>query len=115
MSKGNGLDRADSTVPGNRRRGPDGIQVLPAGLVRLGDPSVLATGPGGPPTVARPIAHQSRVTLLHAREKTGKSTLLRAAVAAVTRGLPFLEQPTISGLVLWVGEEGRRRRQGTVA
>ena len=98
-------DYTDSTGPGDRRRGPDDIEVLPAGLVRLGDPSVLATGPGGPPTVARPVAHQGRVTLLHAREKVGKSTLLRAAVAAVTRGLPFLEQPTISGRVLWVGEK----------
>ena len=43
--------------------------------------------------------------LLHAREKVGKSTLLRAAVAAATNGNPFLEQPTIGGRVLWVGEE----------
>ena len=106
MSKGNRPDSTDSTGPGDRRHGADDVQVLPAGLVQLSDPSVLATGPGGPPTVARPIAHHGRVTLLHAREKTGKSTLLRAAVAAVTRGWPFLEQPTISGRVLWVGEEG---------
>ncbi len=105
MSKGDRTDRAESTVPGDLCRGADDIQTLPAGLIQLGDRSVRATGPDGPPTVARVIAHQGRLTLLHAREKVGKSTLLREAVAAVTRGLPFLEQPTISGRVLWVGEE----------
>ena len=105
MSDGDLADRADSTVPDDRHRGADEIQVLPAGLVRLGDPSVRATARGGPPAVAWPIAHRGRLTLLHAREKVGKSTLLRAAVAAVTRGVPFLEQSTIAGRVLWVGEE----------
>ena len=103
MSEG---DRgADSTVRGDQLRGADDIGALPAGLVRLGDSSVRATAREGPPTVVRPIAHRGRVTLLHAREKAGKSTLLRAAVAAVTRGAPFLEQATIAGRVLWVGEE----------
>ena len=105
MSKVHRTDRAESAVPGDLRRGADDIQELPAGLVRLSDPSVGATGPAGPPTVARTIAHRGRVTLLHAREKVGKSTLLRAGVAAVTRGVPFLEQPTIPGRVLLVGEE----------
>ena len=73
--------------------------------MRLSDPSVEATGPAGPPTVARIIAHRGRVTLLHAREKVGKSTLMREGMAAVTRGVPFLEQPTIQGRVLVVGEE----------
>ena len=41
----------------------------------------------------------------HAREKAGKSTLIGAAVAAVTRGRPFLGMPTLAGDVLWVGEE----------
>ena len=103
MSEG---DRgADSTVRGDQLRGADDIGALPAGLVRLGDSSVRATAREGPPTVVRPIAHRGRVTLLHAREKAGKSTLLRAAVAAVTRGAPFLEQATIAGRVLWGGEE----------
>ena len=104
MSKVHRTDRAESAGPADLRRGDD-VQVLPAGLVRLSDPSVGATGPAGPPTVARTIAHRGRVTLLHAREKVGKSTLLRAGVAAVTRGVPFLEQPTIPGRVLWVGED----------
>ena len=105
MSEGDLADRADSTVPGDQRRGGDDIQVLPAGLVRMSDPRVPMTARDGPPTVARPIAYRGRVTLFHAREKVGKSTLLRAAVAAVTRGTPFLKQSTIPGCVLWVGEE----------
>ncbi len=40
----------------------------------------------GPPVVARLIVQVGRVALLHAREKAGKSTLIGAAVAAVTRG-----------------------------
>ena len=78
---------------------------LPAGVVRLSDVDVESTSADGPQVVARLIAHVGRVTLLHAREKVGKSTLIAAAVAAVTRGRPFLEQPTMAGDVLWVGEE----------
>ena len=78
---------------------------LPAGVVRLSDVDVESTAADGPQAVARLLAHVGRVTLFHAREKVGKSTLIAAAVAAVTRGRPFLEQPTMVGDVLWVGEE----------
>ena len=78
---------------------------LPPGVVRLSDADAEGTSVEGPPVVARLIAHVGRVTLLHAREKAGKSTLIGAAVAAVTRGRPFLGMPTLAGDVLWVGEE----------
>ena len=78
---------------------------LPEGLVRLSDPDIATTPATGPPDVARPIALAGRVTLLHAREKVGKSTFIGAAVAAVTRGREFLDRPTVSGAVLWIGEE----------
>ena len=78
---------------------------LPAGVVRLSDAAIDGTAAAGPPPVARLLAHVGRVTLLHAREKAGKSTLIGAAVAAVTRGRPFLGMPTVAGDVLWVGEE----------
>ena len=78
---------------------------LPEGLVRLSDANIEGTAADGPPAVARLIAHVGRVTLLHAREKAGKSTLIGAAVAAVTRGHSFLGMPTVAGDVLWVGEE----------
>ena len=105
MSEGDLADRADATVRGVQLRGADDIHVLPDGLVRLGDPSVRATARDGPPAVARLVAYRGRVTLLHAREKFGKSTLLREAVADVTRGAPFLDESTIAGRVLLVGEE----------
>lgn len=79
---------------------------LPAGVVRLSDADAEDTSPQGPPVVARLLAHAGRVTLLQAREKAGKSTLVGAAVTAVTRGRPFLGMPTLAGDVLWVGGRG---------
>ena len=78
---------------------------LPVGVVRLSDAAIDGTAAAGPPAVARLLAHVGRVTLLHAREKAGKSTLIGAGVAAVTRGRPFLGMPTVADDVLWVGEE----------
>lgn len=48
------------------------------------------------------LAVSGRLTLFVAREKFGKSTFLRAAAAAVSRGAKFLGQPTIQGPVLWM-------------
>jgi hypothetical protein len=48
------------------------------------------------------LAAAGRLTLLVAREKVGKSTLARAAAAAVSKGCAFLGQPTQQGTVLWV-------------
>ena len=78
---------------------------LPAGLVRLSDPEVKPTPVDGSPVVAPRIAHQERVTLLHAREKIGKSTLISAAAAKVTRGSRFLGVALTKGDLLWIGEE----------
>ena len=88
---------------------------LPAGVVRLSDIDVESTPVDGPEAVARLIAHVGHLTLLHAREKVGKSTLIAAAVAAVTRGHPWLEQPTMAGDVLWVGEEAVGDVKGRLA
>ena len=94
------------TSDGSTARPPaDGPVGLPAGVVRLSDPDIAATSADGPPDVARPIALAGRVTLIHAREKVGKSTIIGAAVAAVTRGREFLGRPTVAGRVLWIGEE----------
>lgn len=98
-------DRTDSTGAGDLLGGNDDLRVLPHGVVRLSDPNVRATARARPPAVAWPIAHRGRVTLLRGPEKDGKSALLRAAVAAVTGGRRFLEQATIGGSVLWVGQE----------
>ena len=98
-------DRTDSTVAGDQLRGAGDIQELPEGVIRLSDPSVGATARGGPAAVAWPIAHRGRVTWIDVRGKVDKDRLLWAAVAAVTRGQRFLEQPTIGGRVLWVSQE----------
>lgn len=50
--------------------------------------------------VARGIAWGGRVTLLSSREGAGKSTLTRAAAAAVSTGAAFLGAPTTTGRVL---------------
>ena len=90
MSDGNPADRTDSTVAGDQVHGADDIQVLPAGLVRLSDPSVGATGPDGPSTVARAIAHRGRVNqasadMDHARTERGRrKSMLGVGLAVET-------------------------------
>ena len=69
---------------------------LPRGWHRLSN--VDATAEAGPPVVARGVAWQGRVTLLHAREKAGKSTLVGAVVAAVTQGVSFLGNAHTKGV-----------------
>ena len=59
----------------------------------------------GPPAVAHGLLWRGRFTILHSREKVGKSTLVGHALAAVTCGGEFLGQPTEAGRVLLVTEE----------
>src|SRR3989442_1012693 len=54
------------------------------------------------------LAWPGRLSLLAAREKDGKSTLVGSAVAALTRGEPWLGQPTGPTTVLWLYEEPDR-------
>lgn len=62
------------------------------------DPTLLE-----PPTPEIPfLAYAERVTLLAAREKAGKSTLLSQAVSCYTTGTPFLGHAgAVPGRVLW--------------
>jgi hypothetical protein len=63
----------------------------------LSDPEALA-----PPKILLPLlVLESRVTLLSAREKAGKSTLLGQGVAALTHGGEFLGQPCKPVRVIW--------------
>ena len=55
-----------------------------------------------PPVVVPRLAWEGRVTLLAAPEKSGKSTLLGQAVAAVAEGREFLGDPTDRGVTLWL-------------
>lgn len=51
------------------------------------------------------LAYRGRVTLLAAREKAGKSTLMGTAAAALSAGASFAGQPLRRGRVLWIGLE----------
>src|SRR6266851_2237255 len=54
-----------------------------------------------PPVVVPGLAWKGRLTLVAAREGTGKSTLLSAVAAAVTTGGEFLGERCAKGMVLW--------------
>jgi len=68
----------------------------------LKDPDALK-----PPTAVIPrLAWRGRVTLLTGREKLGgKSTLLTAGAAALTRGARFLDGACEAGSILWVSAD----------
>ena len=74
--------------------------------MRLSD---VAPGDGGdtPTPILRGLAWPGRFTLLHAREKRGKSTLIRLAAASLSRGGEWLAAPTVDGGgdVAFVSEE----------
>jgi hypothetical protein len=55
------------------------------------------------------FAYRGCVVMLTAREKVGKSTLMTAAAAAVTRGRAFLDRPTVAGDVLWISADLERQ------
>ena len=56
-----------------------------------------------PPRAVIPrFAYEGRLSLLTAREKSGKSTLIRQAVAALVTGRDFLGEPTTPGPVAWL-------------
>lgn len=58
-----------------------------------------------PPPIVPRLAWAGRSTLLAAREKVGKSTLTGYVTACVSRGRPFLGEPTARGDVLIIGLE----------
>lgn len=51
--------------------------------------------------IAPPLMWRGRLTLLTAREKIGKTSIMAAAAAAVTRGDRWLGSPTTRGSVAW--------------
>lgn len=86
---------------GNGRRPADEPR-HPVSLAQLlDDPDRLEL----PDPVVPRLAWEGRVSLLAAREKTGKSTLARAGAAAVSAGRPFLGQSLPPGDALWLGLE----------
>lgn len=80
----------------------------------LSNPALMA-----PPRAIIPrLAYEGRITLLSAPRKSGKSTLIGAAAAALSSGQPFLGQPTDPGVVVWacldepLGDLARRLHAG---
>ena len=67
----------------------------------LNDPDALKA----PAQIVRGLAWHKHLTLLAAREKSGKSTLASAAAAAVSRGGGFLGAPTTQANVLIISLE----------
>lgn len=65
------------------------------------DPDLL----NPPEPIAKGLVWANRITLLAAREKTGKSTVAGAAAAAISAGKPFLGQPTVASNVLIISLE----------
>ncbi|MFC1628426.1 AAA family ATPase [Gemmatimonadota bacterium] len=61
-----------------------------------------------PVHVADRFAFEGRVTLLAAREKTGKSTIASFITACVSRGRPFIGSPIKQGVVLYISLEENR-------
>lgn len=64
----------------------------------LTDPTLLEP----PAPVVAPFLYAGRVTLLSGREKSGKTTLLAGAAAALTRGGSFLGDALRPARVLWL-------------
>ena len=71
----------------------------------LGDRILDSHGVAMPKELAHRIAWLGRVTLLWGREKSGKSTLARHVLAAVSAGNDFLGQPTDPARVLYASFE----------
>ena len=84
-------------VHGATEHAPDSEQ----GLYLLSDlfnrPDLLAA----PRAVVPRLAYEGRITLLSAPRKSGKSTLVGAAVSALSRGDEFLGNPTTPGTTVW--------------
>jgi len=72
--------------------------------LRLRTAAEILAEPGGdePETVVPRLVYGGRSTLLAAREKDGKSTLAASAIAAVSTGSSFLDDPVERGDVLLV-------------
>jgi hypothetical protein len=86
-------EEADASVDGATRRAPRTLESW------LADPAALL-----PPVELIPnLVLEGRATLLFAREKVGKSTLLSQAIAAASRGASFLDGECRPVSCLWYG------------
>lgn len=102
-SHDNSMDQFWSIISSTPRWSPPGAPRQNVWrLAELWDNDTVMRPP--PPVVPR-LAWSGRSTLLAAREKSGKSTLVGYVTAQVTRGATFLDEPCEKGNVLLVGLE----------
>lgn len=102
-SDDNSMDQFWSIISSTPRWSPPGAPRQNVWrLAELWDNDAVMRPP--PPVVPR-LAWSGRSTLLAAREKSGKSTLVGYVTAQVTRGATFLDEPCEKGNVLLVGLE----------
>lgn len=102
-SDDNSMDQFWGIISGTPRYSPPGAPRPNVWkLSELWDNDTVMRPP--PPVVPR-LAWSGRSTLLAAREKSGKSTLVGYTTAQVTRGAVFLGEPCEKGDVLLVGLE----------
>jgi RecA-family ATPase len=73
------------------------------GFVWLDELASLPFMTEAPAVVIPHIALSGRLTLFAAEEKSGKSTLIGQAVAALSSGGTFLGTPSIAGRAMWMG------------
>lgn len=73
------------------------------GFVWLDELASLPFMTEAPEVILPHMALSGRITLLAAEEKSGKSTLIGQAVAALSSGLGFLGGPTLSSRAMWMG------------
>lgn len=105
LALGRDLDAMEDVIDKAPRWTPDAAEGTRRVLWRLDElwnnDSIMRP----PPPIVPRLAWAGRSTLLAAREKSGKSTLVGYIAAAVTRGGLFLNDPCAAGDVLLVGLE----------
>jgi hypothetical protein len=105
LAMGRDLDAMEDVIDKTPRWTPDAAEGTRRVLWRLDElwnnDSIMRP----PPPIVPRLAWAGRSTLLAAREKSGKSTLVGYIAAAVTRGGYFLNDPCAAGDVLLVGLE----------
>lgn len=105
LDAGGNLDTLEELIGATRLWSPDSSDPSRRSRYRLDELWSNAAVMRPPPTVVPRIAWSGRLTLLAAREKSGKSTLTGYVTAQVTRGGMFLGQHCTSGNVLVIGLE----------
>lgn len=105
LAAGGDLDTLESLIGATPRWTPEGLEATRRTRWRLDELWENDSIMRPPPPIVPRLAWAGRSTLLAAREKSGKSTLIGYIAAMVSRGGPFLGDSCASGDVLIIGLE----------